>query len=438
MPTPPRAIAGVLALFLALLGAGAPIPALGGEVYIGITSDAERAPIVKLGLAPFRPLRPQNPEDALRALKIRQIIGEDLLFSRYFEIVEKGPALVEGLDEQSRKSWMALGAQTLISARAGEGGSEVLLEAVLYDLKSGEALLQKSYKDDSSDWRQAAHRFSDLALNQLTGKKGIASSRIAFVNDQSGFKEVYVMDYDGENLKKMTEEKSIVLLPRWTADGRSIAFTTYRRKNPDLYQISLQSSKPLPLSTLQGLNLAGGFSQDGKLLALTLSHFANPNVYLMTLENKEIKRLTSHSGVDSSPVFSPDGSEVAYISDRSGNPQLYVMELKTGRTRRLTYVNWCDAPIWQPTGEWIAVSARASQRDPLEIYLVDVAAERMVQITRGKGSNEDPAWSPDGRFLAFSSTRSGRRKIYVMDADGSAPRPFGNIAGNSSTPAWSP
>ncbi|HBB66839.1 MAG TPA: Tol-Pal system beta propeller repeat protein TolB, partial [Elusimicrobia bacterium] len=110
--------------------------------------------------------------------------------------------------------------------------------------------------------------------------------------------------------------------------------------------------------------------------------------------------------------------------------------LATKQTRRLSNLNWCDAPAWSPTGEWIAFSGRAHHKDKMDIFLVDVTGSQIRQLTRGEGSNEDPAWSPDGRLLAFSSTREGRSQIFMMDADGGAPRKAAEVPGASSTPHW--
>jgi TolB protein len=170
---------------------------------------------------------------------------------------------------------------------------------------------------------------------------------------------------------------------------------------------------------------------------MTLSNGKSPNLYMKDLASGANERLTSHFGADSTPTFSPDARQVAFVSDRSGNPQLYALDLTTKKARRLTNMNWCDAPAWSPSGEWIAFAGRANRRDKMDIFLVDVTGTHVRQLTHGEGSNEDPSWSPDGRLLAFSSTRSGRAQIYVMDSDGSAPRLTVDIPGASTTPHWS-
>jgi TolB protein len=201
--------------------------------------------------------------------------------------------------------------------------------------------------------------------------------------------------------------------------------------------LDLETGRAITMSDEQGLNIAGGFSPDGKKLLMTLSRGKSPNLYLKDLEGGALERLTFHFGADSTPTFSPDARQVAFVSDRSGNPQIYVLDLATKQARRLSNLNWCDSPAWSPTGEWIAFAGRANRKDKMDVFLVDITGGQVRQLTHGEGSNEDPTWSPDGRLLAFSSTRDGRAQIYVMDADGSAPRRAADVPGASSTPHWS-
>ena len=171
---------------------------------------------------------------------------------------------------------------------------------------------------------------------------------------------------------------------------------------------------------------------------MTLSRGKSPNLFLKEVAGGPAERLTSHFGADSTPTFSPDARQAAFVSDRSGNPQIHILDIPTKKITRLTHLNWCDAPAWSPTGEWIAFSGRAHNKDKMDIFLVDITGGQVRQLTRGEGSNEDPAWSPDGRFLTFSSTRGKRSQIWVMDSDGSAPRLMADVPGSSVTPHWSP
>jgi TolB protein len=351
---------------------------------------------------------------------LRDIVRDDLLFSRYFEVVEEGQ-----------------GAPWKVEGQLVAGGGKLLLDAKLVEQGSKEPLFARHYKQEAAYQRSLAHKLADDIVHAVTGKKGIAHSQIAFINNKTGSKEVYVVDYDGENLRQLTRHGSITLLPRWSPDRRRIAYTSYKDGNPDLWLLDLANGQTTALSSDQGLNISGGFSDDGGQLLMTLSRQKSPNLYLKNLVDGSVTRLTHHFGADSSPTFSPDAAQVAFVSDRSGNPQIYVLDMSTHRARRLTNMNWCDSPSWSPTGEWIAFSGRAHNKDKMDIFLVDVTGTQVRQLTRVEGSNENPTWSPDGRFLAFTTTRNGRPELYVMDADGSAPHKVLAIPGSSVTPDWS-
>ena len=204
-------------------------------------------------------------------------------------------------------------------------------------------------------------------------------------------------------------------------------------------EISLKGGKISPIIIKKGLSLIGGVSPDGKALVFTSSGGNNPSIYIYNLETQQKVQITNKTtAVDGSPSYSPDGKYITFVSNRAGNPQIYVMELATGQTRPLTKkFNWSDTPQWSPTGEWIVFSGRESAYHPMDIFLVDLTGTQIKRLTSDAGSNEDPTWSPDGRFIAFTTTRNGRRQLYMMDMDGSAPHLLANIAGDSFTPHWS-
>ncbi|MBI4370885.1 MAG: PD40 domain-containing protein [Elusimicrobia bacterium] len=391
------------------------------EVRMSVGGGSQPLPV--LVLPAFSAADGRRGEDAALAGLLREIVRRDLLLSRRFDV----------RDEDSG----GLPAAWRLLARAGQAADKISAQVTLADASGGRTVFERYYRQDARWPRALAHRVADDVVKAATGRDGFARTRIAFVNDQTGRKEIYLMDYDGENVRRLTDDRSIDLLPRVSPDGRFVAYTSYKDGNPDLFLLDLRSGRTSALSAEQGLNVAGGFSPDGTKLLMTLSRGRSPNLYLKDLKTGGVERLTSHFGADSTPTFSPDARQAAFVSDRAGNPQIYVLDLETRQPRRLTNFNWCDAPAWSPTGEWIAFAGRARRGDPLDIFLADVTGSQVLRLTRGEGANEDPAWSPDGRLLAFSSTREGRPRIYVMDADGSAPRRAAELPGASTTPFWS-
>ncbi|MBI3563613.1 MAG: PD40 domain-containing protein, partial [Elusimicrobia bacterium] len=270
------------------------------------------APAPALALPGFTAADARKGEDALLAKQLRDVVRSDLFLSRRFEVK----------DEETGAPPVA-GAVWRLKATAGRAADKVSVQVRLENgTGAGEAVFERFYRQDAQWLRALAHRIADDVVKAATGRDGIARTRIAFVNNQTGHKEVYVMDYDGEAVKRLTDDKSIDLLPRFSPDGRKVAYTSYKDGNPDLFLLDLETGRASALSDEQGLNIAGGWSPDGAKLLMTLSRGKSPNLYLKDLSSGALERLTSHFGADSTPTFSPDARQVAFVSDRSGNPQI--------------------------------------------------------------------------------------------------------------------
>ena len=403
------------------------------DVYIGITSaGAKRLPVIAM------PAFTSQDEAASAAQEVHDTLRADMLYGRYFEVSEDGPAYDAQNIKETISGWAKQRAAYLLVGDISYEQPYYTIKIYVYDVTTQAPVFAKAFKGNQASLRRLAHIAADQIIQTLTGRRGIADTKIAFANNSTRHKEIYVVDYDGQNLKKLTNDSSIALLPRWSKDGR-IYYTTYRYKNPDIFAIDLKAGKIAPVIIRGGLSLIGGVSPDGKALVFTSSKGPNPSIYIYNLETGEKKQITNRQSVDGSPSYSPDGKYITFVSNRAGNPQIYVMELATGQTRPLTRTfNWSDSPQWSPTGEWIVFAGRESPYHPFDIFLVDLTGTQLRRLTTDAGSNEDPTWSPDGRFIAFTSTREGgKRKLYVMDADGSAPHLVADLPGETFTPHWS-
>lgn len=420
-------------LGVCVLGSSLVFAAPKTDVYIGITSVGGKH-LPAIGLPPFRFDAAPGQE---AANLVREVLRGDLLFARYFDVKEDGPDFNAKKLSQTMTGWARAKASYLLAGDISYADPYYTIKIYVYDLSTRTPVFSKAFKGTKSSLRRLAHIASDQITAALTGKRGIADTKIAFANNATKHKEIYMVDYDGENLQKLTSDRSIALLPRWSKDGR-IFYTTYKYRNPDIFAIDLRAGKIAPVVIRGGLSLIGGVSPDGKALAFTSSGGANPSIYIYNLETHTKQRITNKASVDGSPSYSPDGKYITFVSNRAGNPQIYVMELATGQTRALTKnFNWSDSPQWSPTGEWIVFSGREAPYHPMDIFLVDLTGTQLRRLTTDAGSNEDPTWSPDGRFIAFTSTRGGRRQLYMMDMDGSAPHLLADLPGESFTPHWS-
>lgn len=408
------------------------------EVFIGVNGGITSQAIT-LRIMDFA-----AQDETVKNEDFQNTVRSDLYMSRYFEIKESDGTNLKHSDSNQNNAdapdFSKADSQYILTGFFGKPEKEDrwIFTGTIYDVKSRKAILRKKYKGETKALRRSAHLFADAVTEALTGKPGIAHSRIAFSNDATGKKEIYVADYDGANLKKITSDKSINLLPRWSKDSSRIYYTTYRYGNPDMFEINFKEGKIQPFSTYQGLNIPGNISPDGLTMVMTASRGGDPNIYTLNIVTKAMKPLLERKyGITSSPTWSPDGKEVAFVSDRSGNPQIHVLNMETKKIRRLTRMNWCDSPMWSPDGSKILFSGRESTKEKFNIFVSDLTGSNIVRLTVKAGTNENPVWSPDGRFIAFTSTRNGRKQIFVMDADGSAQHVLNNIPGNSYTPSWS-
>jgi TolB protein len=261
--------------------------------------------------------------------------------------------------------------------------------------KSGGVILQKSY---SGDTRHAVHHFMNDLVETLTGQKGIALSRVAFVSDRSGHKEIYTCDYDGANVLQITHDGAISVSPALSADGRKLAYTGYQSGYADIYLIELASGARNRIIKFPGTNSGASFSPDGSHIACTLSKDGNPEIYVTGISGDSPRRLTHTRGVESSPTWSPNASEIICSSDEKGSPELYRISATGGAGRFLsTGFGYNTQPNWSPDGKRVAFNVRGGGGFQVAIMDLDSGT---THIAVGEGEN--PCWGPDSRHIIFA------------------------------------
>lgn len=398
---------------------------LADPVDVQIDRSASR---YNLGVSPF-----ETDKNPATTTEFRETLIDDLTFSRLFNLVTDGPVIRKGKDAVA---WKPLGPETVLAGEGRVRGDRFDTELHLFDVASTKEVLSIKKKGALYEARVLAHEAADEIVKYFSGQPGIFSSKIAFVNDSTGRKELYLADYDGKNVKRVTSDNSIVILPRISPDGQKVVFTSYRSGNPDLYMVNRDGSNRVKLSSKAGLNVSPSWSPHGQELAVTLSIHSSPNIYLIDLKGNVKQRITDTPGADTAPSFSPDGSQIVFTSDRSGSPHIYVMNIDGSGLRRLTTVGNCDSAAWSPDGQTI-LYVKAEGRNRYDIYSIEVLTGLERRLTWGGGDNENAVWSPDSRFILFTSNRRGKYELFIMNADGSEQRPLGNLKGQSFTPHWS-
>jgi len=387
-----------------------------------------------------------NPAKSSSLLKegvLSEIVYRDLELSGYF-LKPKNLQIVKENNLRDKKAgkvdfmeWRRLGASFLLLGDYFINESSLWTEVHLFDVGTGKKIFGKKFENfKPNQFRILGHKISDEIIHYITGINGVANTKIAFVSNRAGHKEVWIMDADGYNQHSITNDKSITAVPCWGKNATEIYYTSYKEYNPDLCGVFLDGSKSWFITKFSGLNFAPSWSEKTQRLAVTLGKDGNSEIYTMDRNGKSSKRLTYNKSIDSSPCWSPEGNEIVFTSDRSGEPQLFIMNSEGFNVRRVTLQGrYNDAGVWSPKGDKIAFQGRSSGF--FNIFLMNVDGTDWVQLTYNQGNNEDPSWSPDGQHLVFSSDRNGKPQIFVMHIDGSGQTQltFKEISHSS---AWSP
>ncbi len=401
---------------------------------IGVTKvGAGRIPVGILGVSGDADL-----EDAV--LEARDVMMADLRRSTLFHARDLELHLSDPPDKilgalRLREIGVSEVVEVMLWINLTREGPRWVLTGHIYDGARGRLTLAKRLAGKPEQLRLMVHRFVGELIHQYTGEYGITRSRIGYISDLSGRKEVYVMEYDGNVPTRITSDRNISLTPSLSPDAKRILYSSQKSGGWVVYERDLATGNRLVTFNAPGLNIAPSWHPKGDGYALTASKDGNREIYHVTRDRK-VKRLTRHPGDDVSPAWSPDGKRITFTSNRAGSPQIYVMSARGGRAKRITFRGrYNTEPDWSPTGNLIAYTCRNDGF--FHICVTDPKGKRPQQLTSGPWDDESPSFSPDGRHIAFSSSRGGKNDIYMMDIDGGNIEKLTYNGANNTSPTWS-
>ncbi|PID65475.1 MAG: Tol-Pal system beta propeller repeat protein TolB [Gammaproteobacteria bacterium] len=269
--------------------------------------------------------------------------------------------------------------------------------------------------------RQTAHQVSDLILEKLTGTRGAFATRLVYVHETGSgeSRHFYLMlsDSDGANPIQLLSSRAPMMSPRFSPDGKTIAYVTFEGKHAQIVTHDIFSGRRALVSKAPGMNSSPAWSPDGQKIAMVLSKDGNPEVYFKNLATGALVRVTNNPGIDTEPAWSPNGQEIYFTSDRGGSPQLYNINLSSGRLTRVTSTGRYSAGAdISDDGNYIALARNNGGN--FIIGTIERKSGRFHGVSRGF-IDETPRFSPNGKMLIFASVENNHSVLKVVNVDGS-------------------
>jgi len=318
-----------------------------------------------------------------------------------------------------------------VAGQARPGGSRGWVVQFQLTGAQGAPLLNLSFDAPPNQLRPVAQRISDLIYEKITGQRGLAGTRIAFVGRGGGFWFLVVADADGQNSQIILRSTQPIMSPAWSPDGSRLAYVSFEGRRSQIVVQDVYTGARRTVSAAPGINGAPSWSPNGQRLAFALSRDGNPEIYALDLATQAPPvRLTNNSAIDTEPVWMPDGG-IVFTSDRGGSPQLYRIGPGGGVPQRLTFQGDYNArPTVSPDGRHIAMMHRRGGR--FHIAVLDLATRQFRVLTPG-GTDESPSFAPNGAMIVYST---GQR-LAAVSVDGGMKQDIA-IRGSARDPAWAP
>jgi TolB protein len=344
-------------------------------------------------LAAPKPLLPAGA--AAEGDVVWKTMWTDLDQSGYFSLqdpagyLEKGRGVEPG--EFDFETWSTIRTTVLVKTRvypAGHascdpGGKKMCADVYAYYVPSGEKILGKRFRGAPADARMMGHGIANAVLEAATGTAGIFGARLVAVTSQSGNKEIALLDLDGQGVTSVTRNGAINLSPAWAPGGGSVAWTSYKKANPDLYVKDLGSGRTRVISNVRGVNTSPAFSPDGSKIAFARAETGDADIIEVDARTgKVLRQVTRGGGIDVSPCYLPDGSGIVFSSERGGGSQIY-LQPHGGEARRVSFagdfnIELMEQKLLQPVTEPVGSSQRWG-RLPEALYVGTCVTARRPQ-----------------------------------------------------------
>jgi TolB protein len=406
-----------------------------GELFLEITKGSEDP--YKVAIIPF--------EGNTRVSKqLNSIVRNDLIRTGEFSILDEELLLPVKIinDELIYSDWKLLGMDYLVTGIITKANNSLDINYEIYDVHKKRKVRSSKVFGIPNQIRQLGHYTSDGIYESITGIKGIAATRILYVNEikDSQLTPAYrlmLADSDGANEKILLSSSEPIISPSWSPDGKSVAYVSFETGMAKVYIQEIASGKREAVLSKETQISSPSWSPDGKYLSLTLYQDGNAEIYILRLRDRALTRMTNQFAIDTESSWSPKGNKILFTSGRSGSPQIYELDLRklNPKAKRVSFEGTYNAKAsYLPNEEGIIFVHRSN--DGLFHIALKYKKENFIRVLTEAKMDESPSVAPNGNMVIYGIREKNLSMLAGFSLSGAKFKlPASN--GEVREPAWS-
>ena len=405
------------------------------ELFLEITKGSEDP--FKVAMIPFA-------GSSTISKKLDAVIRNDLNRTGEFSMLDKRLLLPLKMEDEdiNYQDWKLLGMDYVIAGNIINDKNSIDVDYEIYDIQKKRKIRSSKVFGLPNQLRQLAHYTSDGIYESISGIKGIASTKLLYVNEiKSGdIKSRYrlmLADSDGANEQTLLSSSEPIISPSWSPDGKKVAYVSFETGLANVFIQNISTGKRDSVLSKNTQISSPSWSPDGKYLSLTLYQDGNAEIYILRLRDKTLTRMTNQFAIDTESSWSPKGNKILFTSGRSGSPQIYELNLRrlNSKAKRITFEGSYNAKAsYLPNEEGIIFVNRSA--DGLFHIALKYKKENFIRILTEAKMDESPSVAPNGNMVIYGITEEDQSMLAGFSLSGASfklPASQGEVR----EPAWS-
>ena len=406
-----------------------------GELFLEITKGSEDP--YRVAMIPF--------EGNSRVSKqLNDIMRNDLIRTGEFLILDEELLLPVKIinDELVFSDWKLLGIDYLVTGTIANANNSLDISYEIFDIHKKRKVRSSKVFGIPNQIRQLAHYTSDGIYESITGIKGIAATRLLYVNEvkDSRFISIYKLmlaDSDGANEKVLLSSSEPIISPSWSPDGKRVAYVSFETGIAKVFIQEIASGKREAVLSQDTQISSPSWSPDGKYLSLTLYQDGNAEIYILRLRDRTLTRMTNQFAIDTESSWSPKGNKILFTSGRSGSPQIYELDLRklNPKAKRISFEGTYNAKAsYLPNEEGVIFVHRSN--DGLFHIALKYKRENFIRVLTEAKMDESPSVAPNGNMVIYGIKENDLSMLAGFSLSG-AKFKLPASEGEVREPAWS-